>query len=73
MGFCLWNVFKRMEYQAEVVRMAFYMAAMCHTYAEIRDEMNRMEREEGSESLNGKKDVRRIAYYGAARCGHAEL
>ena len=35
--------------QAEVVRMAFYMAAMCHTYAEIRDEMNRMEKEEGSE------------------------
>lgn len=37
--------------QAEVVRMAFYMAAMCHTYSEIRDEMNRMEREEGSEKV----------------------
>lgn len=37
--------------QAEVVRMAFYMAATCHTYAEIRDEMNRMEREEGSEKV----------------------
>lgn len=35
-------------HQAEVVRMAFYMAGMCHTYGEIRDEMNRMEKEEGT-------------------------
>lgn len=43
--------------QAEVVRMAFYMAATCHTYAEIRDEMNRMEREEGSEKVWTKPTV----------------
>jgi len=43
--------------QAEVVRMAFYMAAMCHTYAEIRDEMNRMEKEEGSEKVWTKPTV----------------
>lgn len=43
--------------QAEVVRMAFYMAAMCHTYAEIRDEMNRMEKEEGSTKVWTKAAV----------------
>jgi len=43
--------------QAEVVRMAFYMAATCHTYAEIRDEMNRMEREEGSKKVWTKPTV----------------
>jgi DNA invertase Pin-like site-specific DNA recombinase len=43
--------------QAEVVRMAFYMAATCHTYAEIRDEMNRMEREERSEKVWTKPTV----------------
>jgi hypothetical protein len=37
--------------------MAFYMAAMCHTYAEIRDEMNRMEKEEGSEKVWTKPTV----------------
>ena len=37
--------------QAEVVRMAFYMAGMCYTYGEIRDEMNRMEKEEGSDKI----------------------
>lgn len=43
--------------QAEVVRMAFYMAGKCRTYGEIRDEMNRMEREEGSEKVWTKPTV----------------
>ena len=43
--------------QAEVVRMAFYMAGKCCTYGEIRDEMNRMEREEGSDKVWTKPTV----------------
>lgn len=43
--------------QAEVVRMAFYMAGKCCTYGEIRDEMNRIEREEGSEKVWTKPTV----------------
>ena len=43
-----WEV---VEHEAEVVRQAFYMAGMCHTYIEIADEMNRMERENGSDRV----------------------
>ena len=39
-----WEV---VEQEAEVVRQAFYMAGMCHTYQEITDELNRMEEENG--------------------------
>ena len=35
------------EHEAEVVRQAFYMAGMCHTYQEIADELTRMEAEDG--------------------------
>ena len=40
-----WEV---VEHEAEVVRQAFYMAGMCHTYQEITDELNRMEKENES-------------------------
>ena len=40
-----WEV---VEHEAEVVRQAFYMAGMCHTYQEITDELNRMESEGGN-------------------------
>lgn len=40
-----WEV---VEHEAEVVRQAFYMAGMCHTYQEISDELNRMEAEDGN-------------------------
>ena len=36
------------EQEAEVVRHAFYMAGMCHTYSEITEELNRMEAKNGN-------------------------
>ncbi len=33
--------------EAKIVKKAFYMAGMCHTYSEITGEMNRMEEERG--------------------------
>ncbi len=41
----IWEV---VESEAEVVRQAFYMAGMCHTYSEITEELNRMEEENGT-------------------------
>lgn len=37
--------------QGDVIRQAFYMAGMCYTYMEIIEELNRMEREMGSERV----------------------
>ena len=42
------HVWEIVEHEGEVVRQAFYMAGMCHTYQEITDELNRMEEEGGS-------------------------
>ena len=43
-----WEV---VEQEAEVVRQAFYMAGMCHTYSEITEELNRMEAENGNDKV----------------------
>lgn len=48
--------------EAEVVRMAFYMAATCHTYAEIRDELERMEREMGGVKVWTKQTVAHLLH-----------
>ena len=39
------------EEQGDVVRQAFYMAGMCFKYPDIVEELNRMEREMGSERV----------------------
>ena len=39
------------EEQGDVVRQAFYMAGMCYKYPDIVEELNRMEREMGSERV----------------------
>ena len=46
------------EEQGDVVRQAFYMAGMCYKYPDIVEELNRMEREMGSERVwtHGKVD-----------------
>ena len=49
-----WEV---VEHEAEVVRQAFYMAGMCHTYGEIAEEMTRMEAEDGSGRVWNKTPV----------------
>ena len=49
-----WEV---VEHEAEVVRQAFYMAGMCHTYQEIADELTRMEAEDGDGRVWNKTPV----------------
>ena len=41
------HVWEVVDHEAEVVRQAFYMAGMCHTYQEIAEELTRMEAEDG--------------------------
>ena len=45
------------EQEAEVVRQAFYMAGMCHTYSEIAKELTRMERANGTERVRNNTPV----------------
>ena len=49
-----WEV---VEHEAEVVRQAFYMAGMCHTYGEIAEELTRMEAEDGNGRVWNKTPV----------------
>lgn len=49
-----WEIVKE---QARVVRQAFYMAGMCYSYNEIRDELNRMEEENGSGKVWNKTPI----------------
>ena len=49
-----WEV---VEHEAEVVRQAFYMAGMCYTYAEIAEELTRMEAEDGDGRVWNKTPV----------------
>lgn len=37
--------------EAEIVKKAFSLAGMCHTYPEIREELNRMERQRHSQKI----------------------
>lgn len=60
-----WEV---VEQEAKVVRQAFYMAGMCHTYGDIARELTRMEMEEGKGRIWNKTPVvnllRSVTYIG---------
>ena len=49
-----WEV---VPHEAEVVRRAFYMAGMCHTYGEIAEELTRMEEKQGTGKVWNKTPV----------------
>ena len=49
-----WEV---VPHEAEVVRQAFFMAGMCHTYGEIAEELTRMEAEDGNGRVWNKTPV----------------
>lgn len=51
------HVWQVVVHEAEVVRQAFYMAGMCHTYQEIADELTRMEAEGGNGRIWNKTPV----------------
>ena len=51
------HVWEVVEHEAEVVRQAFYMAGMCHTYHEIAEELTRMEAEDGDGRVWNKTPV----------------
>ena len=51
------HVWEVVDHEAEVVRQAFYMAGMCHTYQEIAEELTRMEAEDGDGRVWNKTPV----------------
>ena len=51
------HVWEVVDHEAEVVRQAFYMAGMCHTYTEIAEELTRMEAEDGNGRVWNKTPV----------------